>query len=265
MKRYAIAITAFTFALVNLGWAQGATNFAMVGITRDQTLQLNLAAFPDGPCAAQLGFQDSKGNPVGPTSSVTLTPGQSASLSLPGNALIKKFGQRAEVLPTVAPDATYPSVPCRATAEVVENILANTTVLAEGDANRPVLGGALYNGPLGITVFQTARLNVVAYSPNPCIAMLGFADNDGNPIGKPMSVNLNPGQAAFLDLLGTAVVRKIGQRAEVQPVVNVNGDGVPNACIASTEVYDNFTGQTNVYYPPTPNAPSSTITGAGMH
>jgi len=96
----------------------------------------------------------------------------------------------------------------------------------------------------------------VAYPPDP-IGTLSFADSSGNVIGKPMSVNLNPGQAAFLELPGTAVVSKFGQRAEIQPVVDVVV-GVPNACIASTEVYTTLTGENAVYFPPVPCSPSAT-------
>src|ERR1700733_1024249 len=84
---------------------KNATNFAMIGITRGQTLQINVVAIPPDPCFAQLGFQNSSGNPVGTTTAVTLQPGESASLAINGNSLISVLGARAQVLPTVVPVA----------------------------------------------------------------------------------------------------------------------------------------------------------------
>src|ERR1700677_2040498 len=86
-----------------------ATNFAMIGITRGQTLQINVVAYPPDPCFAQLGFQDSNGNPIGATSAVALQAGQSASLSINGNTLAGSVGQRVEVLPTVVPTVVVSS------------------------------------------------------------------------------------------------------------------------------------------------------------
>ena len=112
---------------------------------------------------------------------------------------------------------------------------------------------------MGITLFQTARLNVVAFPSVPCIGSISFADSNGNTSGKPLSVNLSAEQATFLDLPGTEVVSKFGQRAEIQPVVNVTQIvGAPNACIASTDVYTTLIGETAVYVPPTPCSPSAT-------
>src|ERR1700722_14181507 len=88
----------------------GETNFAMIGITRGQTLQINVVAIPPDPCFAQLGFQNSSGNPGGTTPAVTLQPGESASLSINGNSLGSGAGQRVQVLPTVAPAAGIANV-----------------------------------------------------------------------------------------------------------------------------------------------------------
>jgi hypothetical protein len=53
------------------------TNFPMVGITNVETLRLNIVAWPppSASCIAELGFQDSNGNPLGATKLVTLTTG----------------------------------------------------------------------------------------------------------------------------------------------------------------------------------------------
>ena len=147
----------------------------MIGITRSQTLQLNLVAFPVDPCFAQLGFQNSSGNPVGTTLSVTLQPGQSASLAINGNSLTNTFGQRVEVLPTVLPDAGIVSS-CQASAELYDNVLSITSVLVPGAVGYP-LNPEL--GMLGVTVLQTVRLNVAAYPTDPCIGQISFLDSNG--------------------------------------------------------------------------------------
>ena len=259
MKYHSVAVVALVLALANLAFGQGATSFPMIGITNAQSLQINIAADSTGSCAAELGFQNSSGAPVGPTSSVNLAAGQSASLAVNGNTLVKGFAQRIELLPAINPSTQYPPNPCHASAEVFENFLANTTVAVEGNPDYPIIVGSVYNVPVGLTLFQTARLNVVAYPPVPCMGSISFADSNGNMIGKPLSVNLSAGQAAFLDLPGTELVSKFGQRAEIQPVVNVTQIvGAPNACIASTEVYTTLIGETAVYFPPTPCSPSNT-------
>lgn len=66
-----------------------------------------------------------------------------------------------------------------------------------------------------------------------------------------------PGQAAFLDLPGNT-----SPGNPIHPIVTLTstltGDLTPTACIASVEVYGDLSGQTSVYFPPTPCAPSST-------
>ena len=251
------AVLAFALTLANLASGQGTTSFPMIGITDAQSLQINIIADSTGPCVAELGFQNSSGASVGPTLSVDLVAGQSASMAVNGNTLVKGFAQRIELLPAFSPSTQYPPTPCHASAEVFENLLANTTTLVQGNPDYPYIVGSVYNGPVGITLFQTARLNVVAYPPNPCIGSISFADSNGNAIGKPLSVNLSAGQATFLELPGTEVVSKFGQRAEIQPVVNAAA-GTPGNCIASTEIYTTLTGENAVYFPPVPCSPSST-------
>jgi hypothetical protein len=236
---------------------ENATNFAMIGITRGQTLQINVVAFPPDPCFAQLGFQSGGGTPVGTTSAVTLQPGESASLAINGNSLTNVPGQRLQVLPTVAPAAGIANA-CRASAEIFDNALGITSVLAPGAVSYPPSPAF---GMLGVTVLETARLNVVAYPPDPCVGQIGFLNSSGEVVGNALlHVNLAPGQAASLDLPGNTLVSKLGQRAEVRPVVTPSSAlDAPNSCVASAEVYINGLGTTSAYYPPDPCDPSSTI------
>src|ERR1700730_16032151 len=132
----AAAVTV-TVALVlqtspGVAWAQsGASptlaappNFSLVGLALNQSLRINVVApvaqpgFPPNPCSAAISFSDANGNSVGSTRSVNLIPGQSASLDLNANALLQRFGQRAEVRPIAV---TYPPSPCSVSAEVFDN------------------------------------------------------------------------------------------------------------------------------------------------
>jgi hypothetical protein len=258
---HALLVLTFCSWLTQVATAQvspaNATNFAMIGITRGQTLQINLVAYPPDPCFAQLGFQNSGGNPVGTTSAVMLQPGESASLAINGNSLTNTVGQRVQLLPTVTPVAGVANA-CQASAEVFDNALGITNVLVPGAVSYPS-DPAL--GMLGVTVLETVRLNVVAFPPDPCVGQISFLNSSGELVGNAlMSVNLAPGQAAFLDLPGNTLVSKLGQRAEVRPVViPSSASDAPNSCVASAEVYINGLGTTSSYYPPDPCDPSSTI------
>jgi hypothetical protein len=229
----------------------GPTSFPMVGITGAQTLQLNLVAYPPDPCSTvQLGFQNRNGVAVGPRETTSaLQPGQSVSLALNGNTLVAA-DQRVELLPTVTGlDGAATGASCVASVEVVDNANGVTTVVAPGVVGFPP---APVFGMLGVASFQTVRLNVVAFPPDPCIGTISWADRNGTPIGTSTAVQLAAGQATHLDLPGGGA---LGPRAEVRPVVTVNG----GACIASAEIYSKTNGETRaVYFPPTPCASSGT-------
>lgn len=220
------------------------TNFPVIGLVRGQTLQINIVAYPPDPCFATLGFQDINGNPVGTSTTVELQAGQSASLKLNGNSLTNVPGQRVEVQPAVAVAVGVVSQ-CSASAEIYDNVLGLSSVALPGAAGwlpNPVFG------MIGVTELQTVRLNVVAYPPIPCVGQLSFVNSNGVQVGNTLNVQLARGQAASLDLPGTTLVTKLGQRAEVQPVVSAPNGG----CVASTEVYINGLGATSVYFPPDP-------------
>lgn len=251
--RTRLAISALALILANLTWAQSLpnfTNFPMIGIVRGQTLQLNIVAYPPDPCFATLGFENADGTAVGPTLNVTLLSGQSASLALNGSTLTIVPGQRVEVLPTVALAAGIASQ-CSASAEVYDNLLEISSVAVPGTLS---VATPVEFGMLGVTELQTARLNVVAFPPDPCVGQLSFVNAQGGQVGNTLNVQLAPGQAEWLDLPGITLVTKLGQRAEVQPIVTVTN----GSCAASSEVYLNGLGTTSVYYPPDPCNAAST-------
>lgn len=140
-------------------------------------------------------------------------------------------------------------------------------------------------GMVGITVHQTARLNVVnlsgtvAGSPttssstpvSPCKAELMFLDNTGktfiNTAGQPIDtlLTLAPGQSGSLDLNADGLQGNIGSRVEVHAVIK---DGVQQpaplnsvfSCfnVPTLEVFDNATGKTTALFS---NAVSSLSVG----
>ena len=237
----------------------GETYFPMIGMTLGQTLQINLVAYPPDPCFAQIGFLNSNGAFVGHVSDVTLQPGQAASLSIDGNSLTTAFGQRVELMPQIVVNPNSPSV-CHATAEVFGDLIGATTVLAvgaQGYASNPEFGLA------HVTIFETARLNIAAFPPDPCNATISFVDGNGSLIGNSLkNVQLASGQAAYLDLKGLTRLSGLGQRASVRPVVTLNSAppgtaATANVCSVSAEIYDNFDGATDFFYPPDPCNPAT--------
>jgi len=250
-------------------------NFSLVGLALNESLRINVVApaaqpgFPPSPCSAALSFLDANGNSVGANSSVNLNPGQSASFDLNANALLQRFGQRVEVRPIAV---TYPPNPCIVSSEVFDNFTAFTTLVVPGT---PVLVAPgpteVPPGPSefamqGLALGQVLRLNIVAYPlnpaypPDPCLASLGFADRNGNAVGPATTLSLNPGQSASLDLNSSVVITSLGsssfalfgQHAEVRPVVTLLPTATANACQASAEVFDTFTGRTWSYVTPGP-------------
>ncbi len=244
----------------------GATYFPMIGISAGQTLQINITAYPPDPCIAQVGFLNSNGTLVGQVSNVTLQPGESASLTIAGNALVNTMGQRVELMPQVIQNPNSPSV-CQAMAEVFNDLLGATTAIAIGAAAYPSNPAF---GVSHVTVFQTARLNIAAFPPDPCNATISFVDANGSLLSNSLkNVQLAAGQAAFLDLRGLTVVSGLGQRASVRPVVTLNSAppgaaATVNVCAVSAEIYDNLDGATDLLIPPDPCDPAGGTCAAGQ-
>ncbi len=236
-------------SLSSLAQAQGTPLFPTLGVTGLQTMRLNVVAVPPSPCVAILGFSDSNGAPVGGTLSVNLNTGQSASLDIAGNTLVRGLGQRVQVRPTITPNEREGggADTCAATTEVFDTLTGVDRVLVNGLPAVQVPPSPAF-GMLGLGLFQTARLNVVATPPNPCVGTLSFADAAGNPVGSFTRVGLAAGQAGSLDLNGNGLVRGLGQRVEVRPVFTPEG----GSCQVSAEVFEQITGSTLVQDNPGP-------------
>lgn len=243
--------------VVTVASSAGAANpqFGMVGIAHGQTLRLNVVAFPPSPCNAVIGFLNENGEAVPEQNkTVSLTPGQADFIDLTASVLALKAGQRAELQPVVTlvpqPNPDSPDA-CAASLEIF------TTSSGAIDVASPMPEPDLPNatpqfGMIGLIVGQTLRLNVLAFPPNPCNAVIGFLDKNGVPQPEPdKTVTLSPGQADFVDLPASALALQTGQRAESQPVVTLQpaANGT-TACQATAEIFTDSNAQTRtVLYP----------------
>jgi hypothetical protein len=222
----------------------------MVGIGFGQTLQLNVVSF--NPCGLQLAILDSTGTPV-----KQFVPGNPTFGSITFNHAVSAFPQRVElhgvVMLTPPPTTTSPCQ-AQATVEVFDDLTRTDWVVTPGLVPPGPATMPIFLGPVGLVFEQTARLNVVAHPPHPCIGTLGFTDTSGNPIGSPTPVNLQPNQATFIDLPGFQAGTALNSsHPEVIGVFTPSVTAAPGVCIPSVEVFDRITGYTRVLVPPGPS------------
>jgi hypothetical protein len=127
-------------------------------------------------------------------------------------------------------------------------------VLAMGGMRLEAQGNPQF-GMIGLAAGQTLRLNVVAWPPDPCNAIIGFLNINGvappNSVAK--TVSLIPGQAAFVDLTAASLGILFGQRREFQPVVTLTPvNDSPSRCAVSAEIIDTASGLSMVAIPQPP-------------
>lgn len=222
---------------------------SLVAAPQPQTIRLTavngpIRVPPGVPVQAILGFVDLHGNSIGPSMPVILNPGQTASLDLVASTITSG---RISVRPVVT---SLPGAPAQgsleASVEVFEAANGFGTVFAHGVHTVPVVPIFV---PQGVAYGQTIQINVAAPPDSPCVAALGFEDNNGNPVGPSSNVNLSPSHAAVLDFNVNSLTGHAGQRIEVQPMVTPqNAAGGPaSVCQASVEVFDQRTKHTWTY------------------
>jgi hypothetical protein len=120
----------------------GAPVFDRQSLAGEQTIRVNLSAFPPTPCIASVSFNDaSTGQALAPAMPVNLSPGQSTSVDLNAKTLFLRFGQRIEVVPQVVlmpPITTGPplTVACQATVEVFDNRTGRTSTYQVGGSEQ---------------------------------------------------------------------------------------------------------------------------------
>lgn len=237
-------------------------SFGMIGIGYNQTLRLNIIAYPSIPCMAQLNFVNAAGVQVGPSTTVNLSAGQGAlPLDLNSSLFGLQSGQRIQVRPVVNVISTGGTASqCLATAEIVDNATANSLVeYAAGAGIPPGVTPAYGLHGVSLSPGQVMRLNTVAFPTGPCHAQLTFQVSGGyvGPIPNVM-VSLSPGQASSIDFNPNFDTLPVfpGQRISVLPIV-VPQDTV-STCTPTAEVIAPTTAntQTSTTPPTSISAPS---------
>jgi hypothetical protein len=226
--------------------------FPMMGIGFNQTLQLNVVAWPGASCDITFAIFDRNGTTV--TSGKLAPPATGvayANLQVAYKNYVSGFPNRAEFYAnvTLTPTGTYPCGLAQASAEVFDDLTNTDWALWPPS---PVIPNPYFLGPVGLIAEQSARPNIVAYPPNPCAGTISFIDSSGNPVGAVGQVNLSAGQTTYIDLAGQQLALGMGQRREVIGVSSTQG-----ACLASVEVFDQISGYTRVLWPPGPVIPSN--------
>ena len=223
-----------------------------IGVGLYETVRLSVTGAAGSSCPVTLSFADSNGNPV--SASVTKDPGPTSTsfLELNGNTLVTRFGQRVQVQALVTPTVGTVGI-CQPSVEVYEQFFGTTMAMADP---APISFGEKDPGPisfgaLGIVQGQTARLNAVAFPPDPCTVQLQFLDANGNVLTSGQILQLNPGQATSLDY-GTANPGPI--QTVVLPVMTASNPsgGSTSGCLSTAEVFDNATGFSRVLKDPGP-------------
>ena len=170
---------------------------------------------------------------------MTLLPGTGGSLDLRSSEI--GSARRVEIIPClkVASGAAFGNV------QIFDNFLQRTRVLTNYADRLQPRTGELHVGTVGITGFDTARLN--AFCPadptrtgggDPCDVTFIFHDNAGR-IFKQARMMLSPGKAGFLDLRA-AETGLTARRVEADPCFRVGGGGA----IMNFEMIDTLTGLT---------------------
>jgi hypothetical protein len=204
---------------------------------------------PGVPVEAQLGFQNAQGAMVGPSQVVTLNPGQTASLDLPGSSLISSG--RIQVVPVVTSLPGTPLGTLQGSMEIYSSSNGIGSVFVPGIPVPPSSPVSKYPSfvPQGVAEGQSILINVLATPDSPCSANLSFTDLNGNPIGPTQEVNLNPGMAASLSWNPIKYTQSGRQEyvPQIAPINAVGGSGVASACLGSVEVYVNKSGDISTY------------------
>jgi len=239
--------------LVGPGPQQMPSGPGSIGVGLFETVRLNVTGAASNSCIGIIGYDDANGNKLGNSLNVNLGPGQSAYLDLNGNTLVRRFGQRVQVQPMITPAPGAVGV-CQPSVEVYEQFFDSTIAMGSpGPQQFGEIGpGPIQFGAMGIVRGQTARLNAVAFPPNPCTVQLQFTDASGNVLASAPSLTLSPGQATSLDY-GLPNPGP-SQRTEITPVMNASNPtgGSIAGCLATAEVFDNATGFSRVLAQPGP-------------
>jgi len=230
-----------------------------VGLAPTQTLRLTVVdgpvRVPPGvPVQAQLGFQNSAGAQVGPSTVVNLNPGQTAFLDVNASTLISSG--RIELQPVVT---ALPGTPLGSLSGSVEIYNTSSGVGSVFYPGIPVPPASTITGPpsfvpQGVMHGQSIQINALAPPDSPCAALLSFEDVNGNPVGPKQQVNLTPGTMASLSFNANSVTKSGREEfvPQIAPNNQADGPGAAPACLGSAEVYNTRTGDIATYQTSSP-------------
>jgi len=234
-----------------------------VTVNNLQTLRLTVVdgpvLVPPGvPVEAFLGFLNKAGSHVGPSKQVTLNPGQIATLDLDASTLIASGA--IELRPTVV---ALPGTPVggslQGSAEVFTTSNGVGSVLY---AAIPIPPSSNVTGPpsfvpQGVVYGQSMVITALAPPDSPCVALLSFADLNGNPVGPTLNVDLSPGTMTLLSFNANSITQPGGRQEFVPQIMPINGNptGAPSAasaCVGSAEVINQPSSAIATYQTSTP-------------
>jgi hypothetical protein len=237
--------------------------FGPIGLAAGQTMRLKVTG--NDSCTAILGFADSTGTPIGPSSAaVTLTNGQVGYLDLTAASLHLTTGHGMEIQPQIKAGFNV-KLACQPTVEIFGSSSGAGLVIHHPQTPQiqPVFPAQ------GLSEGQTLRVSVAAPAGYTCSARMGFSDANNKTIGPASSVALTSGNLASLDLPSTLVPGLkgwTGTRAEFRPNLTMLGSpqvaaqgvidpvtfeqtsypSLANVCLATAEVLDTFSAATRL-------------------
>jgi hypothetical protein len=188
-----------------------------------------------------------------------LLPGESGVLDVNLDRLAGSPARRVELLPAVS----LIDGACAQAVEIYDTISGRTMAYTPGlllPASDPVLLlPAAPLTPIGASLNQIVRLGAArGFDPQPeppgCAGALGFADARGAAAGPSLTINLKPGEVAFIDLdpslLLPAKIERLRSRRFVRPrlLLPAAGAGSATGCTLSVQLIDKATGRTELVY-----------------
>ena len=225
-----------------------------VTIAKPQTLRLTVVngpvpVGPGVPVEATLGFVGKAGAGIGPSTTATLSPGQTASLDLDASTLITSG--RIEVRPKVTIPAGTPIENLQGSAEVfttasgIGSVFYAATPIPPG----PVSPGPPTFLPQGVAHGQSIQINALAPPDSPCAATLSFTDSNGNAVGPSQSIDLSPSTMTSLVFNPNSLTQSGRQEFTPQiAITNPAGNSpIASACLSSAEVLSQTTGEIATY------------------
>ena len=251
---------------------------------------VSTTAARNDPCQVQLSLVGADGKPTTNAdgqpliSQTALAPGGSTSLltRAPGNInSVSRLAMRPVVQRIGAPGVLAPQCHIAVGFEVIDGSSGATQVFSPQDPTvprdafspqDPLVPYPVAFAATGLIAGQTMRVSVVNNTATvipgtPCIATLGFADDQGRPIpvngAASIPVSLAPGAMTFLDLPAPTTAVGVQNRAMIRPVVT--SSSVRCQMHASVDIFRSDSGASVVAQPQDPTLPSGRLSQVNLY